>query len=428
MSIAASSSDTMRSVQTQPSAKRIRRDKSDSSDESSSHHRRYLIGGSDYYTKCSYPEGPVTTEDLADWPKTHLMSLANSRDGMLKRKRIESLYGAGCYLHTDFTGKRCAEVTYKMLNVALRADGFEIPDTFVKVWRGCDNNTTCQDLAINSSDPPEHFFQDLKTRVSTHYRERFSRMRPQMISNKKSATREMKIAAADAYKEIDAYMVSNRPQMFGRNRTSRTCLLHPGKECRIHSFGANYFDDLADATFDDLSSDSFPNFPPVTHCIGGAECIGWTQYGAELGPADPSMETCSLFLNEAAEVNYDMTTLENSEKFPIAIFKDKMQSRAVVVHANVRAEEAGAGFPIVRGRLMATALSLSTLVWVGPSLDDPVAVQKDFEKAFGLKIMLDCNCFVGIDTDLASEEFQRGICKRRGVFPRDSEKLSVRQL
>ena len=96
-------------------------------------------------------------------------------------------------------------------------------------------------------------------------------------------------------------------------------MLHPGVACPI-----SWQDD-------ELNLPVPHGRRPITACIAGTMCTPWSPFGARKGLADPSTELWHVWSNEVAALKYDMTTLENSEFFPVEPFVDKMRPHSKVV-------------------------------------------------------------------------------------------------
>ena len=124
-----------------------------------------------------------------------------------------------------------------------------------------------------------------------------------------------------------------------------------------------------------------------------------------------------FFCHSAAESGLDEINLESSCNMPPSAFIERVKPKYFCVHT-CTGPEICTDFPVQRSRFFGTALSHETFVWVGPDLSDPAKIQKDFEAHFGVKIMLDADCFAGIDGLEPTAEYYKHLWRLRGVHSR----------
>lgn len=85
-----------------------------------------LYGTAEYYELCTFPEGPATAAELADWPMLQLRQLSASTKGGCRLTRLESLYGAKLAVHTDYSGMGGPETVLRMQNIAMCSAGYSV--------------------------------------------------------------------------------------------------------------------------------------------------------------------------------------------------------------------------------------------------------------------------------------------------------------
>lgn len=93
------------------------------------------------------------------------------------------------------------------------------------LWRACDINRHCTQLAMNSSWAPEHYFQDVQGRCSKKLLKELIESRPA-----KDASKTQKFQAYQ--KQADILERYSKNGAFSRDVLCR-CLTHPGRLCPL---------------------------------------------------------------------------------------------------------------------------------------------------------------------------------------------------
>ena len=261
--------------------------------------------------------------ELAAWPETLLEKLFGglacaSASAMGRQQRFLELVEHGLIMHTDFSGKQCPEVSLRMVDVALHKRGINLADEWLVCWRACAIAPECQRLMLANTRPPEHVFKELLACAPMEIQDGVRQCRPtrHMSSEQKEA----------AYLQMDRYLTLHRSSAFARARLAPAgaCLRHP-----LHRCPASWVD-----------SDAIePEVRPVTCMVAGTMCTPWTMLGQRTGLAHEATEPWLLWVNEQAEVGFDLVTLENSEWFPLHLFTDKMDRSHHVVACKIGVED-----------------------------------------------------------------------------------------
>jgi hypothetical protein len=323
-------------------------------------------------------------------------------------------------LHTDFSGKRSAEATLLMQGEAMKFLGMNVPDKWLTLWRACDNDRVCQDIVLKSKMQPRHMFHSLERRVPERFRIALNKIRPAPLECAKKSVPQFEIEMlAKKYKEMGAYISDNQDDMFGWDHVSDCCLLHPGKACRLHWDGVG-------AAPDANSDDDEPLWKALTSCIAGPMCTPWTHFGAEMRLADPATESWIMWVSEIEKIAYDLTTMENSSMFDIKLFEDAFDQQKFKVIGVVTGPEDVSGFPCMRTRYFGTAINQENLVWVGPPT--PEEIREEYYKQFGCKVLLDADCFAGIDDAVSMQDYHKHLSSKRGVYQSGDKPLNIRHL
>ena len=112
---------------------------------------------------------------------------------------------------------------------------------------------------------------------------------------------------------------------------------------------------------------------PIVSAFAGPMCTPWSAFGSNLGEAHPCMESYLVWQEDCAVNDYDKTTMENNEWFPLSFFENRFAGQARVV--SIVASSNQIGFPIVRRRLFATALHACPRVMAACSSDLEFAIR-----------------------------------------------------
>ena len=382
-----------------------------------------VVGGTEAYHNLTrgLPPGPASIAELADWPqylfekrfgRTDSGSISDEQ--AVRRQRVESLFENGCISNSEFSGRLGAEVMMNMMVKCWVNNGLQLDEDSFVHWRCCDNNSGIQKMYkqaanfqtqphYNGAKVPLHAFKGLVERLGEEERAIIASLRPATFKKGGKVRLHPNVTQEQAkrdHENLDFYLESSRHKIFNPNRTSSTCVLHPGKECPIS------FQQPADVPSAQR---------PIMAVIGGPMCLPYTSFGKNvLGLAHPSTESLLVYTNDVAVGTYDLATLENSANMPVAIFQSKVEKHNVmkVVSCTFGPEDGGSGAN--RTRLMATALKNESILWVGP--DTPDGIQEDFMQFFQARAVIEADIFVGLDSRENVEKTRREYANSQGVY------------
>ena len=372
---------------------------------------RWKSGSIEYLqTAVAWPPGPQTPYDFSQWPKDVVRRLFSySEEGFIRARRFEDLQRNGHMLHTDFSGQGCVEQAYDMMSVA--CDGaVALPKPWVTSHRSCDNDRTCQSILVHRG--AKHVFGDVLLRLPPAVRDAVHALRPgpnPKIADPAASATEWKSHAAQQYKRMRAMLSGHASSCFGPGMPSEGCLQHPGEQRCV----------LAYSPPDGMD----PSMVPLSTCVAGSMCTPWSSFGSRDGPAHPSSESHSVWVEDMLQSDFDMVTLENSEYFPLKTWKNKMCKRFLVVHICVCPNMLG--WPARRMRMYATAINLDKLVWVGPSAFDAQQVADDFLKMFGARVCVEADLFANLDSPENRQKYRMNLANMRGIFSGDHSTLDL---
>lgn len=373
----------------------------------------------------TWPDGPATLEEFADWPGGQVRRLLGGPGGSdeaasLRRRRLEALLCSGSVVHSDYSGMQGPEVMMRMQHKALSEVGVELPPLggrasaggrFLTSWRACDRDPLCTQLAVEGAHKPVHFFKDIVGRLPDSHRETLVRYDPVIPKRKHNIDMSL---SAEAYRRMDEHLAWHADEVFNWSRRSATCVLHPGKRCLISS------------KFHLGSEDEQPGVaPPIAELVAGPMCTPWSSFGTELGLGDPATKPWVCFVNEAANLKYDLTWVENSPFFPVELLQQKWETTHKILWVVAGPEHLG--WPIFRRRLFAVGISRETLVWAGPST--PGGVQEAFSEFFRARcVVTGGDVFLGSDTEEQRQAVVRAMSQARGVWTKRGDKVDYRKL
>ena len=100
--------------------------------------------------------GPDNVADLASWAEAILDRIEASPDGTILRARLESAYGGGVVVHSDFRGELGPETSRRMQMKAMHLRGWNVPEDGTFSYRACENDLTLQDAIINGKAVQGH--------------------------------------------------------------------------------------------------------------------------------------------------------------------------------------------------------------------------------------------------------------------------------
>ena len=186
---------------------------------------------------------------------------------------------------------------------------------------------------------------------------------------------------------------------------------HPGEECPL-------------VCKKDLILVPASGFRPLHHLLASPQCVPWAPNGPNLGLSDPDVETFFQLAHLIRHDDPDMATIEENKRMPKHLLMERVGPKFQFVSAVFGPQHLG--FPTNRQRLHGTFINLESLVWLGPSEDKDI--QQDFEQLFFRKIMLDGDCFAGMDNLQNQWKQTRVLCHRRGSYPQSEEALDLRSI
>lgn len=237
-------------------------------------------------------------------------------------------------------------------------------------WRACDNAPLCQRIALQGAHPPQHFMKDIGSRVPAEVMRKLAHMRPSP-----SAPLKERVAA---FAKMCNYLDTLKHDIFSRH-TLAPCMRHPGQACPI-------------AWRDDETVPTSRR--ALTMNISGPVCLPWTSFGRSEGLGHMATEAFLIWSREVEMQAFDFCLMENSPRFPPALFADRMRAHSHVITATIGPELLG--WPVRRQRMFSIAVRRESLVWVGPPTDS--AVLSDFLRLFNRRAVVDANVFAGADS------------------------------
>ena len=258
----------------------------------------------------------------------------------------------GEIVHSDFSGVMAPETVKHIQQIVQKQLGFRIPADWLQSWRTCDIDTTCLRVQQRSANfKIRHVFKDVCRRMPEEHRIALDRLRPELTDKGKPVD----LAKAKyQYHQMQKYLLEHGREMFGRDKCSNTCMLHPNKRCQL--------------SFKD------PNGPfrPLTSSYAGPMCTPWSAFGSKWGEGHPCMESYLCWMEVTAVNNYNKVAMEHNEWIPLPIFRRRFAEQARVL--SIVPSPSLLGYPIHRRRLFVTALSFRTLIWLGLVSDSDIYI------------------------------------------------------
>ena len=181
---------------------------------------RRLVGGSvQYFNETSNMKmGAASFEELSAWPDIMIMDFMRMPFGRARLASLRNVCEWGLVMHSDCSGKMTPEAVLQVLDIALRRQGFVLPDDWIALWRACDSAVSCQDFLRGASNRPMHLFVDLMGRQPPVDQVHLKHLRP--LPGATPNQRELAHRAQVAHLEENKIKLS---QAF----TARNCLFHP---------------------------------------------------------------------------------------------------------------------------------------------------------------------------------------------------------
>ena len=319
-------------------------------------------GGSHaYFERVQHlPDGPLHLDDFLCWPESLLDDLfkvldgEDPRAGDLRKSRLLSCLCTGLIVHTDFSGKLCVEMVFRMLGLAAssRTASFHdeaaalLADTsfpWLLLYRAYDNSALCRQVIQGGKFPPTHLIPDLNARLPADMRSKLDRLRPSLKAPRADRLK--------AYERMYAYLEENLDRAFGRDKLCQ-CLMHPGAMCPT--------------AWQDVTAPSMLE-RPLTVAATGSVCLAWSTFGKREKLAHWSAESWMIWVLEQRRLGLDLVWHENSNNFDVELFIKGMGPAYIVITVVTGPEDLG--WPARRRRRFPCAIRLASLVWLGP-LDD----------------------------------------------------------
>lgn len=360
------------------------------------------------------PNGPMTVDEFAAWPKTMCdrllnipplkplapcpgsslarpMSMVDESPQLAKRKFCLQVMGKhGIVVHTDYSGKQSPEAGFRIAETALVNAGIELSEDWCRFWRATDVAHLCQRLIMIGPHAPAHVFPGVQHLLPLKSFDAVCALRPPGHPKKAAVQKE---EAAQAYTQQARFLDRSRPHTWDLKRDG--CLLHPDTTCHV----------CWQATDDDRQS-------RIKWAVAGTQCTPFTTFGKRLGLSDPDTEAYNIWSSHVTSLPYDIVVLENSSHFPISMFREQAEPDAQVFAIIVGPELVG--WPLRRTRLFAVSVRRSSMLWLGPETDEEVA--RDFFLTFGAKTKTDAAFFSGVDTEQQRADFMKSVCESRGTW------------
>lgn len=366
---------------------------------SRAHRLTRACGGSITYHSVSASlnlrEGPQCIADFARWPeKVAADCFSDSIAGNARRRRYEVMMANGHVLHSDFSGQGCVEQSYVMMEKALTSMGVALPNGGTAVWRVTDTDALCQ--KVLRCQHANHIFARVEDRVPEPHKTKMEALRPKV--DDKTGRPLNPEEAKQQYGKMRTYLASNGNDMFNTEcmTTMSQCLVHK-KLCPTQAPVDN----------------TLPaELQPLRSVIAGTMCTPWTSLGSMSGPAHPANESHIIWAEHARQEAADIVSLENSEFFPVDDYRKTMMPNHQVV--NIVVCPTMLGWPVRRVRLLASAINLKRMVWVGPTEEQ--AVSDDFLNTFGSHVEVEADAFSFIDEVSNRTAFLKSLAASRGIF------------
>ena len=162
---------------------------------------------------------------------------------------------------------------------------------------------------------------------------------------------------------------------------------------------------------------------PVRSAIAGTMCTPWSMVGSGQGFADPAPFSHLVWQEAAAREDFHVCTLENSEFFPVTVYKARFHDGYIIIYAVVC--PSFWGWLVRRRRLFCTAVSLMHCVWLGPLL--PADVTGAFMSFFRKRVVSSGDLFVNVGGKEVQLQHRSEMGKLRGIYG-GSETAEVRDL
>jgi hypothetical protein len=367
----------------------------------------------------SMRQGPTSLEQLMNWPQRLCQDIWDGSIGELRRARTAANLAAGLVLAGEYSGELCAETAIRMQVMGMASNGLTIPLDRIISYSACEINHMCRRLILQSRHPPLHLFSSVLNFVKPSDGEELFKRGPPKYEAKGDTraedARRLEEAMA-AFQEQFDYFSSHSKTIFTGKRKAK-CLTH-GKECPI------FWQTPSDASV--VPKEDWP----ITWNWSGAICKPWSAMGGQKKLADPATQVWNVWVANAACSPNDMVTLENSNLMPARIFKDSLDEFApgkwLMVGLLVNCLRQG--WPYNRHRSYRTAVNSETMVWLGPPVSEPDAIQRHFDSIFDCTTVLDGDIFLGsTEADVQEEkEMRYKLAASQGVYTRDGSVPAAR--
>ena len=204
---------------------------------------RWHVGSKRWHEQHQHlPPGPANASDFGEWPLTLAESIfSNDTDAEgvgqseLRLIRCLRIVENGLVVHTDYSGKQCPEVGLRLWSSGLlqylekvkhhvlaKLDVASWP--CVVSWRACDIGRLSQKVICEGCHKPQHYFEDVSSRLPEEVRKQLCDIRP----NPKSDVMVRKAA----FESMNTYLDTVKEKVFTRDAMA-PCKIHPDTMCPV---------------------------------------------------------------------------------------------------------------------------------------------------------------------------------------------------
>lgn len=150
---------------------------------------------------------------------------------------------------------------------------------------------------------PRHIFMSMQGRSPP-----YAYLQLQALRAKNGASEAQ---MTQANHKVCGWLLNNRDSLFGVDKTSATCMLHPGRACQVS---------LQVAPFPERSR-------PLTMGMIPPPCTPFTAMGKNNKWGHPHMAAVLVGLVGIGACNYDIVAVEESDRFPASLLEDMFPAK-----------------------------------------------------------------------------------------------------
>lgn len=356
----------------------------------------------------SFPLGPATTEECADWPFLIVRSLFEKGDGKDSHRKthFEAHLKRGIAACSDYSGLWGDREGMMQVMIACEKQfGWDVAADAWRFHRACDIEHLAKRSLAAGSDSQPCVLHDLMDRLPQVAREWVEAAAPDP---------HVPVDQAVAcYKDILQWLDLNRTWAFPADAQSYCCVhdcccyAHPsfvlsnGGEHR-----ASPVPKRRRVSDESSSASAVSAVRPLFMNSAGTTCTGWTPTGNRLRHADPSEKVHAVWVMErkalAEREEEDVFFQENSSAYD---YQDKIVD-PLDTHTVLRVKWSpdSGGFPVRRPRSFCAGLNNQTMVWTGP---EPADVQEHFASFFGRSLAVDGDVWLQATDEMVQAERRR---------------------